>query len=115
MLVRGDPVSRRLHVLNGDAAGDSLRQSGTDGDFTIWADVLHDGPVPADSAGDTLRRVRASHIASTMGHDESDVLDSLRQWDAALDDCHHYDEVIFWLEHDLFDQLILLRHLDWIG
>ena len=26
-----------------------------------------------------------------------------------------YDEVVFWFEHDLFDQLLLIRHLHWLS
>ena len=26
-----------------------------------------------------------------------------------------YDEVVLWFEHDLFDQLLLIRHLDWFS
>jgi hypothetical protein len=26
-----------------------------------------------------------------------------------------YDEVVLWFEHDLFDQLLLLKHLDWFS
>ena len=36
-------------------------------------------------------------------------------WDAALDRYGDYDELVFWFEHDLFDQLILIRHLHWLS
>ena len=36
-------------------------------------------------------------------------------WDAALAGYADHDEVVLWFEHDLFDQLLLIRHLDWFG
>ena len=32
-----------------------------------------------------------------------------------LDRYRGYEEVVFWFEHDLFDQLLLLRHLHWLS
>jgi hypothetical protein len=38
-----------------------------------------------------------------------------RSWDERLSTFADYDEVVLWFEHDLFDQLILIRHLDWFA
>jgi hypothetical protein len=103
-----------LHVLNGDSARISLERSGIPGDFTIWADPLHDGPVPAGLDDDALARVRATHLFDGEG-DVDDVLQTVRGWNAALERWAEYDEIVFWFEHDLFDQLILIRHLDWLA
>ena len=51
-----------LHVLNGHATREKLAPSGVPGDFTVWADVLHEGPVP-DVEASELRRIRAGHLA----------------------------------------------------
>ena len=37
------------------------------------------------------------------------------RWDQQLASFPDYDEVVLWLEHDLFDQLLLVRHLDWFS
>jgi hypothetical protein len=37
------------------------------------------------------------------------------EWDAKLAAFADYDEVVLWFEHDLFDQLLLVRHLDWFS
>lgn len=103
-----------LHVLNGDAVLEPLRAAGIPGEFTVWADVLHQGPLPAGLEGELLRELRAAHLAESFGLDRGDVLTRLRTWDAELDRWSAFDEVVFWLEHDLFDQLLLIRHLDWM-
>ena len=103
-----------LHVLNGDATRMKLEPAGIPGELTVWADVLHDGPVP-DAPPDRFRRVRASHLSSMAGQSAEDVLSQLERWDAALDQYADHDEVVFWFEHDLFDQLALIRHLHWLS
>jgi hypothetical protein len=105
-----------LHVLNGDATRHKLEQAGVPGDMTVWADVLHDGPVPGSVSAEEFRRVRARHLQSYGYVDTGEeIAGRLQQWDAALDDCGRYGEVVFWFEHDLFDQLILIRHLHWLA
>ncbi len=34
-------------------------------------------------------------------------------WQRGMDRYPDYEEVVLWFEHDLFDQLLLIRHLDW--
>lgn len=58
-----------------------VERAGVPGEITVWAYVLHDGSL-------------------------SDVPDL----DGFVDYAGH-DEVVFWVEHDLFDQMLLLRHL----
>lgn len=36
-------------------------------------------------------------------------------WDEELESYIEHDEVVLWFEHDLFDQLLLMRQLDWCG
>ena len=102
-----------LHVLNGDSTRMSLEQSGVLGELTVWADVLHDGPVP-DVPEEQLRRRRAEHLVATFGATPDDVeREFRRQNDLYAFELH--DEVVFWFEHDLYDQLLLLRHLHWLS
>ena len=108
-------MSRLLHVLNGDCTRVGVERSGLPGELTVWADVLHEGPTPGGLSRAAWRSVRARHLASLDGQSEQQILEGLRRWDAALDRYREYDEVVFWLEHDLFDQLLLIRHLHWLS
>ena len=102
-----------LHVLNGDATRVKLERSGVPGEITVWADVLHDGPVP-DVPEEQLRRKRAEHLVAKFGATPAHVdREFHRQNDLYAFDQH--DEVVFWFEHDLYDQLLLLRHLHWLS
>lgn len=113
---RKEPAAARiLHVLNGDVAADQLRRSGVQGDITLSADVLHEGPAPAGLLPERWRKVRARYLAECGYGDYDRCLADLTEWDRALESYRSFDEVVIWLEHDLFDQLQLLRLLDWFG
>jgi hypothetical protein len=105
-----------LHVLNGDATRTKLeRAASVPGTLAVWADALHDGPVPSGMPDDELARLRARYFAAKVGEPEDRMVATALGWNAALTRYREFDEVIFWLEHDLFDQLILLRHLHWLS
>jgi hypothetical protein len=103
-----------LHITNGDDAGDKLRTF-VDGPVTIAADVLHEGPCPPVD-GDAWHDVRARFLASDGGTTYEEVRATLASWDAAIvDAAARGDEIVLWFEHDLFDQLLLIRTLDLVG
>ena len=103
-----------LHVANGHCTTGLIEASGLPGRTTIWADPLHDGPVPANVSDDELLRVRAAFLAGTP--DQVDQVEAdLAQWRAAIDDHDAYDELVLWFEHDLFDQLNLIQLLSHLG
>lgn len=114
--LRGDLATKKvLHITNGDVAADLIRLSGLPGTVSITADVLHEGPVPAGLPPERWRKVRARYLAES-GYDDYDrCLASLTEWDHRIESASEYDEVILWFEHDLFDQLLLTRILDWFA
>jgi hypothetical protein len=109
-----------LHILNGDCTRMILERTGLPGETLVWADVLHEGPAPARLSDAAWQDVRARFHAAdpAEGDDEGPHIDvgaQLRAADARLARYREYDEVVFWLEHDLFDQLLLIRHLAWLA
>ncbi len=111
-LQRAKTPARQLHITNGSVAAEVLRESGISGRVSITADVLHEGPTPAGLPPERWRKVRARYLAESgdVGYDE--CLATLTEWDRALDDPRAEDELVLWFEHDLFDQLLLIRTLD---
>jgi hypothetical protein len=103
---------RVLHVTNGDVAAEILRRSGVPGTVSITADVLYEGPAPGGLAPERWRKVRARHLAGSGYDDYDSCLAGLTRWDRALEDLRAIDEVVLWFEHDLFDQLLLIRTLE---
>jgi hypothetical protein len=99
-----------LHVTNGDIVAGHLRRAGLAADALAWADVLHEGPVPAglDDAG--LRRVRAEFLAGADGVDAEAVRRRFEDRDRALA-AGRDGGYLLWFEADLYDQLQLAQIL----
>ena len=101
-----------LHVANGTSTTMTIEAARIPGAVSIWADPLHDGPVPGGLSDDELLDVRARHLS---GDDSSleETVDGLKAWRSVI--AHGtYRELVLWYEHDLFDQLNLLQLLTWI-
>lgn len=100
-----------LHITNGDSAADTLRAF-LAAPVVVTADVLHDGPAP-DVDDDAWYELRARHLAQG----DAAAMESTRRGLAAGDRliAGSDGELVLWFEHDLFDQLLLIRTLDLIG
>lgn len=105
-----------LHILNGDATRLPLERSGVPGTFAVWADVLYEGQVlPLEVGAERWREARARAIAAADWASYSDALRTAARWEAAIERFPEHEEVVIWCEHDLFDQLLLIRHLAWFA
>jgi hypothetical protein len=103
-----------LHITNGDFAADKLRRI-VDGAVTITADVLHEGPAPLID-GRAWYQTRARFLASFADVTAPKVEDQLAAWDREIVEAvARRDDIVLWFEHDLFDQLQLIRTLDLLG
>jgi hypothetical protein len=108
-----------LHLTNGTAIIPVMREAGIDGAIVAWDDVLHEGPVPEGLNPAALRERRAGFLASCGWGSAEEIGRKLADRDAALErallgspDTAPIDEIVLWLEHDLYDQLHLLQILD---
>lgn len=106
---------RFMHVLNGDTVRGTLERSDLPGALAVYADILHEGPVPATSGTAASRETRARHIATSGYAPYAEAVGRFEEWDEGLARFADYDEVVLWFEHDLFDQLLLVRHLGWFA
>jgi len=102
-----------LHLHNGDAARAVLERSGLVGEHAVFAEALHEGPVRGLLPREVWRADRVAFYRTlesvTPGLPEPGAL--LERWDRDLARSGDFDEVVLWLEHDLFDQLLLIHHL----
>ena len=96
-----------LHITNGDCAAGTLRTF-LDDPVAITCDPLFEGPAAAvdDDAWHELRAGafddgRSRPIREEMAARDRELID-------------HRGEILLWFEHDLFDQLLLIRALDLI-
>ena len=114
--VRPDPdrLAGALHVTNGDVTVDLLRRAGLAGDALAWADVLHEGPVPAGLGEAGLRRARAEFLAGADGVDAGQVRRRFADRDRALA-ANRGGDYVLWFEADLYDQLQIAQILAALG
>jgi len=106
-------MSQILHVANGTSVTDTLALTGIPGMRSIWADPLHEGPVPGGLTDDELVDVRTRFLLGTDAPGE-DRWNDLRRWREVIDDHASFDELVLWFEHDLFDQLNLIQLLSYL-
>ena len=107
-------MKTHLHITNGDAAADALKQSNIGGDVLPWRDPMVDGPFPTGLDLAATSRIRADYLSgSALAHDQ--VLRDFRLRDDHLAAAANYDAVTLWFEHDLLDQLQILQVLDWFA
>jgi hypothetical protein len=97
-------MDRIVHVCNGDATADSLGLADLPGEIRVWADALDIGPVLPVSDAEHYR-IRGE-LWGGGKHAEQ-----LAAWDRGVDEAAAAEELILWFEHDLFDQLALVRLL----
>jgi hypothetical protein len=101
-----------LHITNGDSAADTLRVV-LAAPVLVVADVLHEGPCPRVN-GDAWHDVRAQFLTG-YGADREQTRTGFAASDRAIADALAREErIVLWFEHDLFDQLLLIRVLDLI-
>jgi hypothetical protein len=112
-----DADCRTMHVRCGHDFLRELREAGLHGVFNAHINPYLQGPVT--NTPDWLER-RARFIADAIGPYENldyatvleEARDEERRLAAASGD---YERVVLWLEHDRYDQFVLLRCLSWFA
>jgi hypothetical protein len=101
-----------LHITNGDSTRIGLERSGLPGRIQPWRDVLHDGPAPSQLPVERFRRIRSEFIGSGGAFGSvADIERGYAEEDAAVTSWDGRTEMVLWFEHDLYDQLLLIRLL----
>lgn len=106
-----------LHVHCGDTSADALRRSGVPGEVIVWCDLLTEGPILRDVPWDAWLAARAESLARSLGGEVEET--TCGQWlsdqELRLGEFAKHEEVVLWFDACLFDQTILIRHLDWFS
>jgi hypothetical protein len=113
-----------LHITNGTAVIPGMRSAGLAGAIVPWEDILHEGPVPLGLNVAAMRDRRAEFLASCGWAKAVELGRMLAERDMALESAAtrldparpesraRVDEIVLWLEFDLYDQLQLLQILE---
>jgi RNA polymerase sigma factor (sigma-70 family) len=111
-----EPASRALlHICNGHATSRPLETAGVPGQFKLFCDPLLEGPCPP-LWDEEWRALRLRFLLGPGGHRAPGAPRAGEEiWDrdlaAILSAADQPDEIVLWYEHDLFDQLLLIRLL----
>ena len=103
-------MERLVHICNGDSTADTLSLAELPGEIRVWADALDLGPLLPVS-DDEHYRARGEFWASRGAGSADESKKRLADWDRGVDEALAAEEVVLWYEHDLFDQLALVRLL----
>ncbi|MCC6631209.1 MAG: DUF1835 domain-containing protein [Gammaproteobacteria bacterium] len=107
-----DSDRRTLHLRCGSDIHDGLRAAGFRGDFLELAYPYATGPVSADpqSFDEQVNYILESGGAS-LGLTRDALHQRFSEENARLQQSSQYERVVIWSEHDVHDQLALLRYL----
>lgn len=101
-----------LHITNGDAFAEVLRGTSIPGIVLPYREVLNEGPCPAVETLEEWVEVRSGYLSSVVSSFSFEAIRrGMVQFEAELDAASQYNKVCLWFEHDLYDQLMLIRLL----
>jgi hypothetical protein len=104
-----------LHILNGDSMLPAFGKAKISGERCVIADVLHEGPVLADPTDSAFIEARIRFAVEAGWGSPDDATTYNTAWSRCLTSALNHDEVVLWFEHDLYDQLLLLHHIEWFA
>lgn len=114
-VARLDRHANTLHVRCGHDIQDKLNECGFGGDFLPLIDPLCIGPLPASQNDFIVRRAQYVHqfLLPIMGRGEEDINNIIESETANLAKLcsDQYERIVFWVEHDCYDQLMLVYAL----
>ncbi|MFQ5677817.1 MAG: hypothetical protein ACE5G1_18155 [bacterium] len=103
-----------LHIVNGDATADLLKQSNLTGELLSWREALIMGPSP-NVAFDDWIVFRSEHLARTYQQKAEACKASLLEQEARLRTFAQHEETVLWFEYDLFCQIHLIYLLNFFS
>jgi hypothetical protein len=102
-----------LHILNGDSAANSLRESGLAGEILAFREALIEGPAPQGLSTNDWFSTRAQFLSDDYEVDVEACRKSLLEQHAAISRFHDHEEVAVWVGPDLFCQITMIYLLSW--
>lgn len=107
-----DADMKTLHLRCGSDIRETLREAGFGGDFLEHSYPYCHGPVTATPDHFEREARFLTEFATEMNVSFADALARRRQEEGALfSSAANYERIVLWMEHDCFDQLVLVRCL----
>lgn len=104
-----------LHIVNGDSVGSKLREGTVAGEILVWRELYSEGPLTIWPQQYPHGAIRADFMTRALGIPRELWLDTSEAQQLSLAKYDKHEEVVLWLEHDLFDQSMLCYLLHWFS
>ena len=102
-----------IHLVAGESALGTLRETSVPGDKFSIDDILMEGPVVDGLRSEASWNKRAEYLERKFSIPKSEYLAGKAERDRVLQESLLHDEIVLWFEFDLFCQANLLYFLDW--
>jgi hypothetical protein len=106
-----------LHIHPGDSSANSLRSSGITDPVIVWADTLWEGPAPLDVPQEQWIALRADYLVKATGgaFTLEQLIGHLTKQENNLELSREHEETVLWFDACMYDQLIMIKLLDWFA
>jgi hypothetical protein len=102
-----------IHLVAGESALGTLRETSVPGDKFSIDDLLMEGPILGGLQSNSSWIIRADYLEQHFSIPKSDYLSRNVERDRVLRQSLSHNEIVLWFEFDLFCQINLLYVLDW--
>lgn len=99
-------IKNALHITNGNALTDYLRELDFTEDILTWQEMLSEGPTIPKIDSEEFFKLRADFLSTTYDIDVDH--NELQKELSKLDNTDNYTEINLWFEYDLFCHINLL-------
>lgn len=99
-------IKNELHITNGNALTDYLRELDFTEDILTWQEILCEGPTIPKIDSDEFFKLRADFLNTTYDIDVD--FKELQKELSLLDNTDNYSEINLWFEYDLFCHINML-------
>jgi hypothetical protein len=102
-----------IHLVAGESALGTLKESSVSGKKFSIDDILMEGPIVDGLRTESSWTQRAEYLQSYFSISKPEYLAGKTERDRILVESLSHDEIVLWFEFDLFCQANLLYYLDW--
>ena len=104
-----------IHLVAGDSALGTLKETSVPGDKFSVDDILMEGPIVDGLHSESSWQKRADYLERYFSIPKSQYLSGNAQRRRILEQSLTHDEIVLWFEFDLHCQANLLYFLDWFA
>jgi hypothetical protein len=100
-----------IHIVHSEATADAISMADVPGDIVVFSESLDDGALSATDMPQWAH-LRAPYLVANAAYNNQDTaIAALTKMHEQLASALQHDEVVLWCQHDVSEQLLLIRML----